>query len=179
MFKPPQILVAMPSLRDGYFDKSVVLLCEYGDSGAMGFVINSPSNTTVDDLLCELNLHTTPKQEQVILIGGPVQPELCWVVHTPDFQGRSTTPIGKDLALSAAQEVLTELTEGKVPEFYMVGVGYAGWGAGQLDREIEEDAWWLADLDVMSIVARPHEERWGCVMKTLGLDPYSAATRKV
>ncbi|NIP72550.1 MAG: YqgE/AlgH family protein, partial [Gammaproteobacteria bacterium] len=76
----------MPSLRDGYFDHSVILLCDYTTDGAMGFVINSPSSTTVDDLLAELGLQCNGEQKKQILIGGPVQPELCWVVHTADFQ---------------------------------------------------------------------------------------------
>ena len=131
----------MPSLQDGYFDKSVILLCDYTTDGAMGFVVNSPSSTTVDDLLSELGLQCDSTQKKQILIGGPVQPELCWVVHTNDFQGKSSTSLGDDLAVSAAQEVLTGIAEGHVPRDYILGVGYAGWGPGQLDREIEEDAW--------------------------------------
>ena len=119
----PHILVAMPSLQDGYFDKSVILLCEYNANGAMGFVINSPSSTSVDDLLGELGLNTDPPQSQQILIGGPVQSELCWVVHSPDFHGKSTTLMGDALALSAAQEVLTSIAEGSIPATYLLGVG--------------------------------------------------------
>lgn len=166
----PQILVAMPSLRDGYFDKSVILLCEYSEDGAMGFVINSPSTTSVDDLLLELGLRSNPPQKKEILIGGPVQPELCWVVHSLDYQGQSTTSVGDDLALSAAQEVLTSITEGTVPEYYMLGVGYAGWAPKQLDQEIEQDAWWLAEIDIMPILRKPPETRWACVMEQLGFD---------
>lgn len=166
----PKILVAMPSLQDGYFDKSVILLCEYTENGAMGFVVNSPSATTVDDLLRELGLGTENPQNKHILIGGPVQPELCWVVHSSEFQGKSTTPLGDALAISAAQEVLTSIAEGEVPQEYILGVGYAGWGPGQLDREIEDDAWWLAELDLMSLLQHPHENRWQCVMDHLGLN---------
>ena len=165
----PQILVAMPSLKDGYFDKSVILLCEYNESGAMGFVINSPSTTSVDDLLEELGLRAPPDDNKPIMIGGPVQPELCWVVHTPDYSGRSTTALGESLSLSAAQEVLTSITEGLSPKEYMLGVGYAGWGPGQLDREIEQEAWWLADLDPLPILRNTCDTRWEMVMKLLGL----------
>jgi len=173
----PQILVAMPSLKDGYFDKSVVLLCEYNAQGAMGFVINSPSTTSVDDLLRELGLCAPDPQKQLIMIGGPVQPELCWVLHTPEYKGKSTTRLGDALALSAAQEVLTSITEGQVPTGYVLGVGYSGWGPGQLDREIEQEAWWLADMDPLSILELSYEARWETVMRRLGFDPvYSAAS---
>jgi putative transcriptional regulator len=165
----PQILVAMPSLKDGYFDKSVILLCEYNESGAMGFVINSPSTTSVDDLLRELGLNGHPYQNRPIMIGGPVQPELCWVVHSGDYEGRSTTALGQSLCLSAAQEVLTSITEGVAPEHYLLGVGYAGWGPGQLDREIEQEAWWLADLDPLAVLQHTCEDRWEKVMEHLGL----------
>lgn len=166
----PHILVAMPSLQDGYFDRSVVLLCEYSENGAMGFVINSPSATTVDDLLGELGLNTDPPQPNRIMIGGPVQSELCWVVHSRDFCGQSTTSIGEQLALSAAQEVLTAIAEGQVPSQYLLGVGYAGWGPGQLDREIEQGAWWLAELDPCDVMSLPCEERWQRIMDRLGLN---------
>lgn len=165
----PQILVAMPSLKDGYFDKSVILLCEYNESGAMGFVINSPSTTSVDDLLRELGLSGHPTQNKPIMIGGPVQPELCWVVHTSDYHGRSTTALGGSLCLSAAQEVLTSITEGLAPSDYLLGVGYAGWGPGQLDREIEQESWWLADLDPLDILRYTCDDRWDHVIEELGL----------
>jgi len=174
----PHILIAMPSLQDGYFDRSVILLCEYSEQGAMGFVINSPSTTTVDDLLGELGLTTDPPQPSRIMIGGPVQAELCWVVHSRDFSGQSTTEIGDELALSAAQEVLTSIAEGEVPGMYLLGVGYAGWGPGQLDHEIEEGAWWLAELDPCEVIALPCEQRWERVMDKLGLNtPYATYCR--
>jgi putative transcriptional regulator len=176
--KKPQILVAMPSLKDGYFDRSVILLCEYNETGAMGFVINSPSTTSVDDLLRELGLNGHPDQNKPIMIGGPVQPELCWVVHTADYHGRSTTALGESLSLSAAQEVLTSITEGIAPRDYLLGVGYAGWGPGQLDREIEQEAWWLADLDPLSILHHSCDDRWDKVIEQLGLHktPYFCQT---
>ncbi len=159
----------MPSLKDGYFDRSVILLCDYSEDGAMGFVINSPSSTTVDELLGELGLEAHDEQKKQILIGGPVQPELCWVVHTSDYAGTSSTTLGDNLAVSAAQEVLTSIADGSAPRDYILGVGYAGWGPGQLDREIEEDAWWLAEMDVLSLLEHSHESRWEAVMNHLGL----------
>ena len=171
----PHILIAMPSLKDGYFDKSVILLCEYNKSGAMGFVINSASTTSIDDLLGELGLAPEPSADAKILIGGPVQSELCWVVHSPDFEGKSTTSLNDSLSLSAAQEVLTGIAEGQVPFHYILGVGYSGWGPGQLDKEIEQGAWWLAPIDPLSVLELPIEGRWEQVMEDLGLNTSYAA----
>ena len=166
----PQLLVAMPTLKDGYFDKSVVLLCDYDENGAMGFVINSPSQTSVAELLGEMGLKTDPPQESKIMIGGPVQAEMCWVLHTPEFCGQSTNLLGDTVALSAAQEVLTSITEGLVPLPYLLGVGYAGWGPGQLENEIEQGAWWLTDLDPFEIIRLPSDQRWENLITRLGLN---------
>jgi putative transcriptional regulator len=169
----------MPSLKDGYFDKSVILLCDYNEDGAMGFVVNSPSSTTVDDLLCELGMKGHDAQKKQILIGGPVQPELCWVVHSNEYNGKSSTALGNNFAVSAAQEVLTSIAAGNAPKDYILGVGYAGWGPGQLDREIEEDAWWMADMDLLPLLEQPYENRWDAVMDHLGLASKSIHCLKV
>ena len=166
----------MPNLKDGYFDRSVILLCEYNREGAMGFVINSPSTTTVNDLLSELGLTSEAAGEKQILIGGPVQPELCWVVHTSDYKGETTTPLGEKLALSAAQEVLTSIADGFTPRDFILGVGYAGWAPGQLDQEIENDSWWLADIDVLQLLELAYEKRWDSVIDELGLKNLSTAS---
>ncbi len=169
----------MPSLRDGYFDRSVIFLCDYNEEGAMGFVVNSPSSTSVDELLTELGLKAKEEQNKQILIGGPVQPELCWVVHSQDYQGSSSTSLGEHLAISAAQEILTSIADGNAPKEYILGVGYAGWGPGQLDHEIEEDAWWLTEMDLRSVLEHSHEERWDAVMEHLGLAGQSGSCYKV
>ncbi|MDH4121761.1 MAG: YqgE/AlgH family protein [Deltaproteobacteria bacterium] len=172
---PPRVLVAMPTLKDGYFDRSVILLCEYDDNGAMGFVINSPSATSINDLLSEIGINVQTHQEKKIMIGGPVQADLCWVLHSPDFQGQSTSPLGDHLALTSAQEVLTGVVGGNIPRQYMMGVGYAGWGPGQLDQEIERGAWWLAEMDPRELMELNAEDRWDYVMEKLGLNtPYAS-----
>lgn len=145
----------------------------------MGFVINSPSTTTVNDLLVELGLEDSCAQDKQILIGGPVQPELVWVVHTSDYQGESTTPLGEYFALSAAQEVLTSIAEGETPDDFILGVGYAGWSPGQLDQEIEQDSWWLAEMDVRSILDMAYEDRWEKIMEELGLKNMTSTTAKL
>lgn len=169
----------MPSLHDGYFEKSVILLCDYTAEGAMGFVVNSPSSTTVEDLLCELGMKGHHEQKKQILIGGPVQPELCWVVHSNEYNGDSSTTLGENLAVSAAPEVLTSIAEGNAPREYILGVGYAGWGPGQLDREIEEDSWWLADMELLPLLEHNHDARWEAVMNHLGMATKSIHSYKV
>ena len=92
----------------------------------------------------------------------------------------STTALGEGLALSAAQEVLTSLTEGPFPSEYMLGVGYAGWGPEQLDKEIEQESWWIADLDPLEVIRSSCDTRWDLVMTQLGFNksPYFCSTAK-
>ncbi len=167
--KAPKILVAMPKLKDGYFEKSVILLCEYNADGAMGFVVNIPSATSIDDLMQELNIAAPNLQPESVLVGGPVQPEFCWALHTTDYTAESSTPIGKRLSLSSVSDVLLSICKGKAPEEYILGVGYAGWGPGQLDEEIEQESWWLADMDPIPLLQTNCENRWELTMNSLGL----------
>ena len=165
----PGILVAMPSLDDTYFEKSVILLCNYDDKGAFGLVMNRPSSTKVKELLSpemiENNAFNVP-----LLIGGPVQPESFWVVHSSDISIEETTILSPKISLSSAQQILTLLAKGNKVNSYQFGIGYAGWGAGQLDREIQEESWWLGPLDESLVLELEYDLRWNTTMENLGFD---------
>ncbi len=169
----PGLLVSMPNLNDPYFQKSVILLCEYTDESAFGVVINRPSHIQIQDLLAGdqklLDVIDVP-----FLVGGPVQPEFLWSVHTPDFQGESTTVVDIGVHMTSAQEILISLSEGDGPERYHLGFGYAGWGPGQLDRELRDGAWWVAPIDPQLILEMDYLIRWNKVLKDLGIDPLAA-----
>ena len=142
----PGILVSMPALKDSYFEKTVILLCSYDHEGAFGLVMNHPSNALVKDFLSE-DIKENDVFNIPILVGGPVQPDSFWAVHTSDFSVEETTVISPNINLSSAQDLLVPLSKGQVVESYQFGSGYAGWSAGQLDREIQEESWWLGPLD--------------------------------
>lgn len=169
-----RVLIAMPRLQDGYFDQSVILLAEFNHSAAMGFVVSAPSTTTVADLMYELDIQPRPEHhEQPILVGGPVQNDFCWVLHTPEFEGVSTVRLSAQICLSGAQEVLPALAANEGPQFYWLGVGYAGWGSSQLEQEIEAESWWLARMDPLALIRESTELRWRKALRTLGLNQYS------
>ena len=169
----PGLLVSMPNLNDPYFSKTVILLCEYTDETAFGVVINNPSHIQVRDLLAgdDALLETT---DLPFLVGGPVQPEFMWGVHSNDFDGESTTHVTSDIYMSSIQEILLSLSIGSGPAIYHLGFGYSGWGPGQLDREIREGAWWVSPIDSDLVLNMPFQDRYDQVLANLGIDPIAA-----
>ena len=173
----PGILVALPNLQDTYFSKTAILLCNYNEEGAFGLVMNHPSDLKVTEILKE-EFQNHNDLEVPLLIGGPVQPESFWAVHTSDYLCESSTEISSRIALSAGQDVLMAILGGGGPQTYHLGVGYSGWGAFQLDREIQEESWWLAPLDESLIMDMDYDHRWGCILDNLGISPYTALFTK-
>ena len=165
----PGILVAMPALKDTYFEKSVILLCNYDTEGAFGLVMNHPSTTIVKDVLSE-EMKENSAFDVPILVGGPVQPESFWAVHSPDFSVEETSILSPKINLSSAQDIIASLAKGQAVQSYQFGIGYAGWGAGQLDREIQEESWWLGPLDESLLLEMDYKLRWDTTMKNLGFD---------
>lgn len=166
----PVLLVSMPNLNDPFFGKTLILLCDYTQESAYGMVINRPSNLTLRDILVEPG-HFKGDLDHPILVGGPVQPELLWAIHSRDYQGDSTTVLQGDLAMSSVQDVLQSISEGNGPKHFHLGSGYAGWGAGQLDQEITEGSWWVADVDDALVLTMDYEARWNTVLQNIGIDP--------
>lgn len=169
----PGILVALPALRDAYFSRTAILLCNYDEDGAFGLVMNHPSELKVAEILKD-EIQDRLDLEIPLLVGGPVQPESFWSVHSTDYLGESSTEISPRIALSSGQDVLMALLEGQGPHTYHFGVGYSGWGAFQLDREIQEESWWLAPLDESLIMDMAYEHRWESTLQNLGINPFTA-----
>jgi len=165
----PGILVAMPTLDETFFEKSIILLCNYDKEGAFGIVMNRPSSTKVKELLSP-EMIGNKAFDVPLLIGGPVQPESFWVVHSSDCSVDDTTTLSPKINLSSAQHIISLLDKGKKVNSYQFGIGYAGWGAGQLDKEIQEESWWLGPIDESLLLNLEYELRWSTTMKNLGFD---------
>ena len=166
----PGILIAMPTLDGTFFEKSVILLCNYDEDGAFGLVMNHPSKTKVKEVLSD-EMQNNSAFDVPLLVGGPVQPESFWAVHSSDFSVKETTVLSKEIHLSSAQDILNSLAEGNKVKSYHFGSGYSGWGAGQLDREIQEESWWLGPLDESLLLNLDYELRWETAMNNLVLTP--------
>ncbi len=171
IFGKAKFLIAMPSLKSPIFSSSVILMAEYKESGALGFIVNLPTGTLVKDALDLLKIQHTQPLEIPILFGGPVQTDFFWSVHSPEFEGVSTIKVHEDFYLTSAQELIPLLTDPNCPEIYLSGVGYSGWGADQLDREIEEGSWWYGDFDLDLLFKIDSSKRWDHAFKSLGADP--------
>ncbi len=138
-----QILIAMPAMQDPYFRKSVVLICNHDEDGAMGIILNHPLDLNVGDLFEQLQMQCDiPYQEQrPVYFGGPVQVERGFVLHSPATEFNTTLDLSEGLALTSSKDILEAASQDAAPHEMFIALGYAGWTAGQLENEIQDNAW--------------------------------------
>ena len=157
-----QFLIAMPTLADPNFFRTVTLICDHSDQGALGIVINHPTEILLGELLDHLEFETRdPDARQIpVYNGGPVQIDRGFVLHEPIGDWDSTLPITDELALTTSRDILAALAHGEGPRRVLVALGYAGWGAGQLEQEMADNAWLSCAADQDIIFDLPPEQRW-------------------
>jgi putative transcriptional regulator len=187
-----QLLIAMPSLGDPYFNKTVTYICEHNEEGAMGLIINLPVNITLSDLLKQIpseddestnneltdnvglidNAVTdiTNSLEQLVLAGGPIAKQRGFVLHTSQTGWTSSLALSKELMITTSKDILMALGTDKAPENFMVTLGYAGWGPGQLEQELQANSWLTAPADSEILFNTPIEQRWKKATEKLGID---------
>jgi putative transcriptional regulator len=167
-----QFLMAMPGMVTGELAGTVIYVCEHGPKGALGLVINRPTDLSLISLLekIDLKLEISPFQTNTVFFGGPVQTDRGFVLHTPLGDYNSSIKLGA-LALTTSRDVLQEVAAGKGPEKLLVTLGYAGWGAGQLENEMAQNAWLNVAADTNIIFSTPPEQRYPAALKLLGIDP--------
>ncbi|MDP3419150.1 MAG: YqgE/AlgH family protein [Falsiroseomonas sp.] len=168
-----QLLVAMPGMSDPRFARSVICLCAHSAEGAMGIVLNQPlPKLTFDDLLAQLKLDPVPPARRIRLTqGGPVEGGRGFVLHTADWETEGSLKVADDLALTASVEILKAIAEGGGPREGVLALGYAGWGPGQLDDEIQANAWLNVPADEALLFAEQPDQLWRAAMARLGIDP--------
>lgn len=167
-----QFLIAMPGLADPNFFHTVTYVCEHNAAGALGIVINRPLNLTLGELLEHLN---TPSPDGALAAmpvysGGPVQQEQGFVIHTPAGQWESTLRVSDVIGITTSRDILQAVAEGRGPDRMLIALGYAGWGPGQLEREMVENAWLSGPADPSILFHTPHDERWAAAAALLGVD---------
>lgn len=174
-----QLLIAMPGMVDDTFAGSVVYVCEHHSRGAMGLVINRPTDIDLEHLFdkIDLKLEIAPLLHQPVYFGGPVQTERGFVLHQSlaDVHYSSSLVVPGGLSMTTSKDVLEAVSHGQGPGKFMMTLGYAGWGAGQLEDEISQNGWLnvSTSLDnLMQIIFEtPNEYRYESVMSLLGIDP--------
>ena len=167
-----QFLMAMPGMVGGNLAGTVIYICEHTSKGALGLVINRPTDLTLGSLLekIDLNLEITPQKNTPVFFGGPVQTDRGFVLHAPAGEYSSSIKF-EDMALTTSRDVLQEVAQGRGPEKLLVTLGYAGWGAGQLENELAQNAWLSVGADKDIIFGVPPEQRYDAALKLLGIDP--------
>lgn len=174
-------LIAMPSMLDPIFGGAVVYLCEHNADGALGVIINKPTDMTMDMLFerVELKLENVPGRAPIgdkpVLFGGPVQVERGFVLHMPHGAYQSMMKVTDEIALTTSKDVLETVAAGNGPQRLLVTLGCSGWSAGQLEEEIARNGWLTVRADPAIIFDLPLQERFTAAMKLLGIDPTTLA----
>jgi putative transcriptional regulator len=170
-------LIAMPSMLDPVFGGTVVYLCEHNASGALGLIINKPTDMTIDVLFerveLQLEIRHSPlsADSKPVMFGGPVQVERGFVLHAPHGDFSSTMKVTDQLALTTSKDVLEALASGSGPQRLLISLGCSGWSAGQLEQEIMRNGWLTVRADPAIVFDLPVEQRFAAAMKLLGIDP--------
>jgi putative transcriptional regulator len=185
-----QLLIAMPTLGDPYFNKTVTYICEHNEEGAMGLIINLPVNITLSDLLKQIEpeeeeaaqvLESTDQElaestditnslEQLVLAGGPISKQRGFVLHSSQTGWSSSLALSKELMITTSKDILLALGTEKAPEQFMVTLGYAGWGPGQLEQELQANSWLTTPADIEILFNTPIEQRWKKATEKMGID---------
>lgn len=175
-FLAGKLLIAMPNMSDPRFEKSVVLVCSHDRKHAMGVVVNKPlPNIEMSELLEQLSID--PREGvggEPVYYGGPVQTDRGIVVHSPDYNSAGTMTICEDVGVTASRDILVDIagrqSERSAPERFFLAIGHAGWGAGQLEREISQNAWAHCEFDEGLVFADKPDQVWRTALEKLGVN---------
>lgn len=167
-----QLLIALPALEEGAFARSVALICQHDEDGAMGIVMNRASEYTLGEVLGQMGISggSDALHARVVLAGGPVHPERGFVLHDGGSRWESTLPITDELSLTTSRDILEAMASGEGPENAVVALGCAGWGAGQLEQELTDNDWLTAPADAELLFEVPLEARWEAAAGRIGVD---------
>ncbi len=165
-----QFLLAMPGLLGDFFGNTITYICEHNEDGAMGLMINRPMEISVAELLEHLGIETGSEFDQPVLMGGPVQTERGLILHSDDSHDVASRALGNGLMLSSALESLQSIGSGTGPTQFLLALGHAGWGPGQLEQELSENAWLTCPASAEVLFDTPIDERIDKAAATLGID---------
>lgn len=166
----PHLLLSMPQLGDPNFKQAVILLCEHGEQGAFGLVVNRKTETPVSSVV-RLTPPVGVDNNLQLWIGGPVEPERGWILLGQKPPNVESVEVSEGLYLSTSPDLLRRLLENQAPNRTRLLTGYAGWGAGQLDAELSASSWLIASVQLDLIFDVPASQMWETAIRRLGVDP--------
>ena len=165
-------LIAMPAMVDPHFARSLTFVCEHNDQGALGVVVNRPTEMNLHALLEQVSI--APENEDFksvpVHFGGPVQVDRGFVLHMPVGDWQSTLAVGSEIGLTTSRDILQAVARGQGPRQMLVTLGYAGWAPGQLEYELSQNAWLTVQATPQVIFELPAEDRLAAAMSLLGID---------
>lgn len=168
-----QFLIAMPGLTDPHFFHTVTYLCQHNQEGALGIIINRPTGMTLKDILEQMNIPCALDEvlNTPIFAGGPVQQERGFVIHSPcEKQWDSSIATAENIRLTSSRDILEAIAKGEGPHQYLIALGYAGWGSGQLEKEMVDNAWLNTPCGEAILFKTPVSQRWNAAANQLGID---------
>lgn len=172
-----KLLLAMPSMGDMRFEKSVIYICAHDEQGAMGLVINNPVkdiefHELLDQLKITSDITLDLKATNIpVMNGGPVEGARGFLLHSNDFNVDDTIKVAKDIHVTGTLDALKEVAKGNGPQEKLFILGYSGWSAGQLDQELQQNAWLIVDADPALVFHDDQSGKWDMALKKLGIDP--------
>ena len=171
MFLSGQFLLAMPGIGDPRFEQSVIAICAHDAAGAFGLCLHRAADVlTVPELMRQMEIDPGATPERPVLLGGPVEPERGFVLHSTDWSGQDTRHTANRWAVTGTADVLRAIAEGRGPRRWVAALGYAGWGAGQLEVELQHHGWFPAMGDEALIFATEAAKRWARAFALQGID---------
>ena len=165
-------LIAMPRLRDINFSRSVTYICEHDESGTLGITINRPSDIKLSEIFNQLNIVSDNAQtnNQNILLGGPVQMDRGFLLHTPGGHWDTSLKITQSISVTTSRDILEAIARNEGPEKVLIALGYAGWAAGQLEAELSENAWLSCPANENILFHTPADQIWEKAAQIMGVD---------
>jgi putative transcriptional regulator len=165
-------LIAMPAMTDPFFARSLVFVCEHNEGGALGVIVNRPLDMTLATLFEKIDIDLEARQlaEQPVYFGGPVQTDRGFVLHRPHGVWQSSLQVNERVALTSSRDILAAVGQSGEPHDMFVTLGYAGWGAGQLESELAQNGWLTVPASERILFDLPYEARLDAAMQALGID---------
>ncbi|MGB0589937.1 MAG: YqgE/AlgH family protein [Myxococcota bacterium] len=166
----PGLLVSMPDLQDPNFLRSVILMCAHSDEGAFGLKINHPLTLTTADVCAEIEIPWLGDDSTTVFSGGPVEPSRGWLLHGDEAMYPGSQHVAPGVAMSCSQEALQAYGQSPDGAFHLV-LGYAGWGPGQLEQEMDQGSWMRAPFSRNLLFDTAADAMWSSALRSIGIDP--------
>ena len=180
LFLAGKLIIAMPTMSDPRFKRSVVCICAHNEDGAIGIIINKIiESLSFSKIIKQLKLKknmTRNDYKDHIYFGGPVETERGFILHSADYSSENSTSINSEISMTASTEILQALIDGNGPNKSIVALGYAGWGPGQLDTEIQSNAWLSVESDLELVFSAKTAEKWDMALEKIGVNPALLST---